>query len=86
MNPYYDAYETSLSRLSNHDWRILDSRWARGIDWIVYKVGKKWALIDDFGRFPLFTTKKAAYEAGTKLILAESRWRAAQQWEQENSC
>ncbi len=83
MNPFYDAYETSLSKLSEHEWRILQSTWARGEDYWIYKVGKKWALIDAFGGFPLFKTKTAAHDAGTKLILAESRHRRKLQWEEE---
>lgn len=69
------AHETSLSGLSNHDWQILHNRWARGIDWVVSKVGGGWMLSESFGNFPLFKTKKAAYEAGTNLILAEARYR-----------
>jgi hypothetical protein len=69
------VYETSLSSLSEHDWQILRNRWARGINWFVCKLGRKWTLTSDFGSFPLFTTKTAAYEAGTALILAESAYR-----------
>ncbi len=46
--------------------------WCRGIDWCVCKVGKKWALLDCFGNFPLFTTKKAAYEAATAFVMLKS--------------
>lgn len=72
------AHETSLSKLSEHDWQVLSNRWARGVDWYVRKVGKRhWTPIEALGRFPLFTTKKAAELAATNLILAESHWRAA---------
>ena len=72
-----DCHETSLSKLSDHDFQILKSRWNRGIDWIVHRCGRKWELISDFGNFPLFDTKSAAYDAGTNLILIESRYRAS---------
>ena len=42
--------------------------WAHGIDWCVMKVGKKWRLMDCFGNFPLFNTKKSAYEAAESFI------------------
>jgi hypothetical protein len=45
--------------------------WERGSDWCVRKVGKKWALLDCFGNFPLFKTKKEAYEMATNFILLE---------------
>lgn len=74
-------YRTSLGALNDHDWNVLSNRWSRGIDWIVQKVGKRhWELIGfptvNAG-FPLFTTKTAAYDAGSKLILAESHYRSA---------
>ena len=75
-NPYYDAHETSLSKLNEHDWMILSSRWGRGIDWYVHKIGSQWAIIDAFGHWPLFKTKRAAGEAADNLLLAESRYRS----------
>jgi hypothetical protein len=71
------THETSLSTLSSDDWQILRGRWARGIDWVVSKVGRRWALSESFGNFPLFKTKSAAYEAASNLILAESAHRAS---------
>lgn len=43
--------------------------WIRGIDWCVVKCGKNWRLLDCFGDFPLFKTKKAAYESATAFCL-----------------
>lgn len=78
MNATIDAYETSLSKLSEHDWNVLRNTWARGIDWYVCKVGSKWTLSRVFpGAWPLYKTKKAAGEAADNLICAEARWRAA---------
>jgi hypothetical protein len=74
------AHSTSLSTLSDHEWHILSSRWSRGIDWTVCKMGRKWIINIDhpsFRAFPLFRTKTAAYDAATNLILAESRYRAS---------
>jgi hypothetical protein len=71
-----EPIETSLSKLSEHDWSILSNRWARGIDWNIEKLGKKWHILGDTGGFPLFKTKSAAYDALTNLILAESHHRA----------
>jgi len=71
------THETSLSKLDNHDWQILSHRWARGIDWCVEKIGRKWAVQACFGNFPLFKTKTAAYNTVSALILAESRHRNA---------
>jgi hypothetical protein len=69
--------ETSLSKLSEHDWQIIRNRWARGVDWVVSKCGKKWQIMGDLGKgFPLFKTKKEAYEAATNLLLMESHHRA----------
>ena len=68
---------TSLSSLSDGEWSALSNRWAHGIDWCVSKVGKKWLASEAFGRFPLFKTKKAAYEAVTTLVTWEARCRAA---------
>lgn len=86
MNPFYAAHSTSLSALMDGEWSQISCRWSRGIDWNIHKVGRKWEIGGDLGRgFPLFKTKGAAYEAGSKLILAESRWRAHQRWEQERA-
>lgn len=54
--------------MKTSDYKIAFNFWIRGIDWCVMKVGKKWALLDCFGEFPLFATKKAAYEAADKFI------------------
>jgi hypothetical protein len=44
---------------------------------MVNRVGRKWEIAGYLGRgFPLFTTKAAAYNAATTLILAESSHRA----------
>ena len=43
--------------------------WMRGIDWCVVRCGRKWRLLDCFGNFPLFNTKKAAYEAATAFVM-----------------
>jgi hypothetical protein len=82
-NPFYDAYETSLSRLSDSQWAQLSNFWSRGSDWTVSKVGRKWLLSERFGNFPLFKTKKEACEAASRLILAESRWRGKKRWDSE---
>ena len=49
--------------------------WMRGIDWCVAKCGKKWVLLDCFGNFPLFNTKKAAYEAATAFVMLKQEER-----------
>ena len=73
--------ETSLARLSEHDWQILSNTWARGVDWYVQKIGRKWAPIEIFGAFPLFKTKREAEAAATTLLLWESRNRALKRHE-----
>ena len=45
------------------------NRWTQGIDYCVFKLGKHWRLADCFGNFPLFKTKKAAYEAATAFVM-----------------
>ena len=68
--------ETSLSKLSEHDWKVLSSRHSRGIDWMVHKMGRHWVITpSELKGFPLFKTKREAYEAADNLILAESHWR-----------
>ena len=68
---------TSLGKLSDHDWHVLSSRWSRGIDWNVAKVGKRhWRILGDVGGFPLFSTKTAAFDAMSELICRESAHRA----------
>lgn len=53
--------------------------WARGIDWCVFKIGRKWRCADCFG-FPVhFTTKKAAYDAATAFVLEAARRRNEEQ-------
>lgn len=86
MNPFYDAHETSLSTLSEHDWSVLRNTVARGVDYFVGKLGRRWQIIlPAFSTFPLYRTKTAAYEACSNLVIAESRWRAYQQWESEHA-
>lgn len=85
MNPFYNAHETSLSKLSDHDWNVLRHRAARGIDWTVEKIGRKWAVQSCFGNFPMYRTKREAGEVAGNLILAESRWRAHEQWERDHA-
>ncbi len=51
------------------DRQMATNLWMRGIDWCVRKVGKRWALVDCFGNFPLFNTKKAAYETATAFVM-----------------
>lgn len=82
-NPYYDVHETSLSKLSEHDWNVLSSRWRRGIDWNVAKLGKRhWYILgEQFKAWRLFKTKTAAYEAHNVIMLAEARSRAAKRYE-----
>ena len=46
--------------------------WTRGSDYCVKKIGKKWALMDCFGNFPLFPTKKAACKAADAFVLLAS--------------
>lgn len=68
---------TSLSNLDSHSWAIISNTWAKGIDWIVGKVGRKWEIYGRLGQgFPLFTTKRAAYDAATALVIAESHHRS----------
>lgn len=72
------AYETSLSRLSDHDWAILSSRASKGWDWNVHKLGRKWIIGGEaFANWPLYPTKTAAYDAFSAIICAEARHRAA---------
>jgi hypothetical protein len=81
-NPFHAAHDTSLSSLSDHDWQVLRSRWHKGIDWNVGKLGRFWQVTGDcFKGAPLFKTKKAAFDYASNLILAESHWRAHQEWE-----
>ena len=68
--------ETSLGHLSDHEWQIVRSRWMRGIDWNVFKRGRGWTLPAEFGNFPIFKTKTAAYEAASNLICLETQSRA----------
>lgn len=70
--------ETSLSTLDGHEWAQLQSTWAKGILWFTAKVGRKWEITGRLGQgFPLFTTRKAAYAAGTTLVIAEGHHRYA---------
>ncbi len=69
---------TSLSVLPDHDWHILSSRWSRGVDWNINKVGKKhWEIAGRLGQgVQLFRTKTAAWKYGSNLICLESHHRA----------
>jgi hypothetical protein len=77
-----EAHETSLSKLSDHDWQVLRSHWSMYSGFsFCRKLGRKWT-VDGFGIVgPLFTTKGAAERYVSNLICAESRWRAAQRAE-----
>jgi hypothetical protein len=69
--------ETSWSRLPDGEWSQISCRWSRGIDWCVYKLGRKWVICCVFGgNWPLYKTKREAYEAVTNLVLIESHNRA----------
>lgn len=74
-------HRTSLSDMSEHDWNILSARWARGIDWMVHKLGARhWEIVGfptHNAGFPLFKTKREAHQKATDLLLAESHYRAA---------
>jgi hypothetical protein len=85
MTPQSDIVETSLARLSDHDWHILSNTWSRGVDWYVQKVGRKWAPIEIFGAFPLFKTKREAAAAATTLLLRESSNRSVARLKQEEA-
>lgn len=67
-----EIVETSLSRLSDHDWHVLSNTWASGVDYYVRKVGRNWVPMDIFGAFPLFKTKREAEQAATTLFMAEA--------------
>lgn len=73
-----EPISTSLGELSNHDWQIMNSRWSRGIDWNVHKLGKRhWEVGGRLGRgAPLFKTKGAAYQYGENLICLEAAHRS----------
>ncbi len=79
-NPFYDTYETSLGKLSGHDWNVLTSRWNHGIDYNIGKVGKRWEILSFADAHPIFKTKREAYTYAENLILAESRHRAKLAW------
>lgn len=84
INPFHDAHETSLSDKSERDWNILRSHWSMYSGFsFCRKLGRKWT-VEGFGiSGPLFTTKKAAEEYVTNLILAESRHRCFLRYENE---
>ncbi len=46
--------------------------WTRGSDYYVKKVHNQWALLDCFGNFPLFKTKKEACKAADTFILMDT--------------
>lgn len=78
-----EPLSTSLGALDDRDWAILSNRWARGSDWNVRKVGRRFweiATIPDNAGFPLFKRKRDACEALDRLILMESHHRA---WKRE---
>lgn len=64
-----------LSQMNTHDWNVISSAWAKGIDFVVFKGKSGWTTIDpSLGRF---RTKAAAYNAITKAVLAEARDRSS---------
>lgn len=72
----YAAHETSLSTLPDHKWYALQAQWAHGATHNIRKIGRRWALPDALGRFPLFATKAEAFKVGQELISAEALWRS----------
>ena len=50
--------------------RFIRNNWSKGVDYCVIKQGKKWMVFDFFGNFPLFKTKKEAYQAVTNLVMS----------------
>ena len=73
----YEPISSSLGALSDHDWAVLNSGWARGSDWNLEKVGRKWVIRGRVGEgFPLFTTKREAWDTGTNLVCREALHRA----------
>lgn len=85
MNPFYDAHETSLGRLSEAEWNALRGHWSMfsGLSFC-RKLGRKWT-VEGFGiNGPLFKTKAEAERYVSNLICAEARSRRRQQWEREN--
>lgn len=64
-----------ISRLTDHDWLVLSSRWARGINWIVTIRGRRWGLSKEFGDRCTFKTKDEAWSVANKIVLEESRRR-----------
>lgn len=87
MDPVHDPepISTSLSNLSDHEWQILSSRWARGMSWVCVKVGRKWSTMNDGLGFPLFNTKREAYDRTNALICTEARHRAWVRRQQERA-
>lgn len=59
-----------LLNMSKEEQRINKAMntWAKGIDYCVTKVGSKWTPIECFGNFPLFNTKKEAYDAVESFV------------------
>ena len=55
---------------SESEKREMSTTWAMGIDYCVFKCGKKWKTAKCFGNFPLFKTKKEAYKTITDLVLS----------------
>lgn len=49
--------------------------WSRGIDWCVFKQGRRWRAAECFGFPAIFRTKAAAYDACTAMVLEASRKR-----------
>lgn len=73
---YNPEPETSWSDMTDANWYTINSRWSRGIDWCVYKIGRKWYIGEEFpNSWPVFLTKHAAFDALTTMVLAESRHR-----------
>lgn len=68
----YTYIETSYSKLSEIDWTQAKNLWTRGVDWFIFKAGRKWSVapVLDAG-WPLFKTKTLAYDTVTELFLQE---------------
>lgn len=45
--------------------------YAKGIDYCVTSIGRKWTLVDCFGNFPLFDTKRDAYEMASNVVIMD---------------
>ena len=57
------------------NWEMMKNTWRRGVDYFVFKRGRKWVLAQCFAVPMSFSTKTAAYEYGTNLVLNESLYK-----------